>query len=271
MGTAIRDPSSVSKLGSLAASLSFRLAGRGHCPLISRQRQQREVVAIERVSQVEHSWKSSAGDDGLTSTSLARALIPVSASLLVDDLMAQQPFDALGHRVAAVVAGRQQPQKRPGGLGWSARANAAGDRVIVAAAGFAPPAVSVLHRANPLRCLLDLRFMVPYTDCLEAPQHQERAVEIIDTPAAKPAAVRLLLGEDKLDSLLYTAVFARVAVGRQRLENSAGDVHCGRIQHRVVVCEGDVLENHLGVVFIEAGPAAVFALHREDPLDGALA
>ena len=43
-----------------------------------------------------------------------------------------------------------------------------------------------------------------------------------------------------------------------------------RIEHGVVIGEGDVLEDHLGVVFVEAAPAAVAALHGEFPLDGAL-
>ena len=43
----------------------------------------------------------------------------------------------------------------------------------------------------------------------------------------------------------------------------------GRIEHRVVIRERDVLEDHLGVVFVEAAPAAVAALHGQFPLDGA--
>ena len=65
-------------------------------------------------------------------------------------------------------------------------------------------------------------------------------------------------------------VFARVAVDGQHLQHAAGDVDRRRIEHGVVVREGDVLEDHLGVVFVEAAPAAVAALHGELPLDGAL-
>ena len=42
-----------------------------------------------------------------------------------------------------------------------------------------------------------------------------------------------------------------VAVGRKHLENAAGDVHGRRIEHGVVVGEGDVLEHHAVVVFVE--------------------
>ena len=62
---------------------------------------------------------------------------------------------------------------------------------------------------------------------------------------------------------------ARVAVGGEHLKNTSSDINSRRVQHRVVISERDVLENHLGVVFVEAAPAAVFALHGEEPVDGA--
>ena len=61
-----------------------------------------------------------------------------------------------------------------------------------------------------------------------------------------------------------------VSVGRQHLEDAAGDVDRRRIEHGVVIGERDVLEHHLVVVFVERRPAAVLALHREDPVDRAL-
>ena len=96
------------------------------------------------------------------------------------------------------------------------------------------------------------------------------AVDVVDAPAAEPASVGLLLAEDELDGPLHPLVFARVAVGGKHLEHAAGNIHAGRIEHGVVIREGDVLEDHLGVVFVEAAPAAVFALHGELPADGAL-
>ena len=76
--------------------------------------------------------------------------------------------------------------------------------------------------------------------------------------------------ENELDGLLYALVFARVAVGGEHLEHSSRDVDRRRIKHRVVVGKRDVLEDHLGVVFVEAAPAAVTALHGKFPIDGAL-
>ena len=65
--------------------------------------------------------------------------------------------------------------------------------IVVAAAGFAPSAVGILHHANPLRRLLNLRLKMIDADGIEAAQHQEGSVEIVHAPAAKPASVRLLL------------------------------------------------------------------------------
>ena len=58
-----------------------------------------------------------------------------------------------------------------------------------------------------------------------------------------------------------------IPVSRQALENAPGDVHSCRIQHRIMVSKGDVLEDHAVIVFVERGPAAVLALHRQDPVN----
>src|SRR5271156_5152116 len=184
--------------------------------------------------------------------------------------MAQQPFDALGNRVASRISGGEQTENGPRGLRRGARADAAGGGVVVAAAGFSPAAVGILHHADPLGCLLNLRLVVPDADGFKTPQDQEGAIDIVDAPAAEPASVLFLLVVNELDGALDALVLAAVAVGGKRFENAAGDVHGRRIEHGVVVGEGDLFEDHLRVVPIEAGPAAIFALHGEDPFDGAL-
>ena len=61
-----------------------------------------------------------------------------------------------------------------------------------------------------------------------------------------------------------------VAVRRQHLENPPCDIHRRWIQHGVVVGKRNVLEDHSVVVFVERSPAAITALHGENPVDGAL-
>ena len=61
-----------------------------------------------------------------------------------------------------------------------------------------------------------------------------------------------------------------VAIGRHHLQDAAGNVDRRRIEHGVVIGEGHVLKHHAVVVLVERSPAAVLALHGEDPVDGAL-
>src|SRR5580704_8400010 len=184
--------------------------------------------------------------------------------------MCQQPFDALGNRVASSITGREQAEDRPRGLRWGARADATGQRIVVAAAGFSPAAVGVLHHADPLGGLLNLRLVIPDADPFKATQDEECAVNVVDAPAAEPASVGLLLIVDKFDGALDALVLTGIAVGGKCFEDAAGDVDSRRIEHGVVVSKRDLLEDHLRVVFVKAGPSAVLALHGEDPVDGAL-
>ena len=107
-------------------------------------------------------------------------------------------------------------------------------------------------------------------DGLQPAQNQEGAVDVVHAPAPEPASIRLLLAENELNGLLDALVSARIAIAGQHLQHAPGNVHRRRIEHGVVIGEGDVLEDHLGIVFVEAAPAAVLALHGELPCDGAL-
>ena len=61
-----------------------------------------------------------------------------------------------------------------------------------------------------------------------------------------------------------------IAIGRQHFQDAARNIDRRRIEHGIVVGERNVLEHHFIVVFVERGPAAVLALHRQDPVHGAL-
>src|SRR5580698_4278319 len=244
---------------------AFKLLGLFHRALIVGERQEREIIPVLVVREIKDSREAGSSVNCLTAYAFVRALVPVPVRLLVFE----QPADALSDAVAAVVAGGEQPENGPCRLRWRADANTARRWVVVAAAAFAPTAVGVLHHANPLGGLLDLRLVVPDADGFESAQNEKCAVDIVDAPASKPTAVRLLFIEDELDSLFDALVFARVAIDGQHLQNAPGNVDGRRIEHRVMIGKRDVLEDHLRVVFIEAGPAAIPALHGEYPVDGA--
>ena len=57
--------------------------------------------------------------------------------------------------------------------------------IVVAAAGLAPAAIGILHHANPLRRLLNLRLKMIDADRLKPAQHQERAVDDSSRPSGQ--------------------------------------------------------------------------------------
>ena len=61
-----------------------------------------------------------------------------------------------------------------------------------------------------------------------------------------------------------------VSVGGEHFEDASGDVDRRRIEHGVVIGEGHVLEDHAVVILVERSPAAIAALHGENPVNGAL-
>src|SRR5580658_6536711 len=147
--------------------------GAFHCPLVAGEGEQRKVLPVQVVGQVKNSREAGSSVQGLARRSRAVRLVPTA----VWTLASQQPADAFGDRIGGVVARREKAEQCPGGLGWGARTHAAGVRVVVTAAGFAPSAVGILHHADPLRSLLDLRLMIVHADGFEAAQDQERAVD----------------------------------------------------------------------------------------------
>ena len=66
--------------------------------------------------------------------------------------------------------------------------------------------------------------MIPEAHGFEPAEDEEGAVEIVDAPAAEPAAVGLLLLEDELDGALDAGVLTAEAVEGEHLEHAAGDV-----------------------------------------------
>src|SRR6185437_7422843 len=84
-------------------------------------------------------------------------------------------------------------------------------------------------------------------------------------PAPEPATIGFLLAIDKLDSLRNPRIFTGEAVACQHFKNASGNIDRWRIQHGIVIRERNMLENHFRIVFVEAGPASVLALHSPNP------
>ena len=104
----------------------------------------------------------------------------------------------------------------------------------------------------------------------QASQHECGTVDVVHAPSPKPRSIRFLLVADESKRLLHHRMILVVTVGSQHLENASGDVYRGRVQHGIVIGKRHVLEHHAIVVLVERRPPAVAALHREDPINGAL-
>ena len=52
-----------------------------------------------------------------------------------------------------------------------------------------------------------------------------------------------------------------------QLKHSPGQVRCGRIDQCLQIGERNLVQQVLGVVLVEGGPAAVLTLHTEAPVD----
>src|SRR5579885_3739617 len=238
-----------------------------HGAFIGRQGEQREIVPVFVVGEIKHTRKACSGVNRLTLPARSHAFVPASVSLLV----VEEPANPFCDTVTAVVTCGEQPENGPCCLRGRADTHSARGWIVVASAAFTPTAIGVLHGADPFCRLLNLRLMVPDANRFKAAQNQECAVQIVDTPAPKPASVRLLLAVNKFDGLLDALVLTRISVGGEHFQNAAGNVYRWRIEHRVMVGKGHILEDHLRIVFVEAGPAAVTALHGEDPVNGPFA
>src|ERR1041385_3810557 len=94
--------------------------------------------------------------------------------------------------VAARVTGGKKPENGPRRLRRGAGTNSARGRIMIRPDAFAPTTVRILDHPQPLGGLLDMWLVVVDADRFQASQHEVRTVNVVTTPASKPAAVRLL-------------------------------------------------------------------------------
>src|SRR6202011_4789281 len=157
---------------------------RCHYLRVSREREQREILPVEVIHEVEDAREAGSGEI---------RFIPRSVFLL----RAQQVGNASSDRIAAGVVHREQSQDRPGSLRGSTRAHPSGAGIVIRTAGLAPSAIGILHHSQPFGSLLDAGFVKVHADSFQSAQHQCRTIHIIHAPAAEPASVRLLLLADE--------------------------------------------------------------------------
>lgn len=135
--------------------------------------------------------------------------------------------------------------------------------------GFAEAAIFVLDAFEPVAGALDPVLGHVFADVFEAADDLPCAVDVVDTPAAEPATFGFLFELDEANGFAYGGVVDGVAEVAEAFECAACDVGAGGVLDGVVVGEGDVFEDGAGDGAVERGPATVFVLHGECPVDAA--
>ncbi len=133
----------------------------------------------------------------------------------------------------------------------------------IGAAVLAPTAIGTLLGQQPIDRAPDHRIGLAHAGGIERGEDRPGTIDVIGSPAAEPRAVRFLLatqiGNAGRERGLIAAELAEQADATRR------DIRARRIEQRAVIGEGDVVEIVVGVVDIEGSPAAIAALHADEP------
>src|SRR5580765_8500206 len=248
----IVQPPTASKGRSAGAS-----GGSGMRAAIDSQRPEREILGVQMVLQVEDPREACPVPERV----LPRAVVTLRSQEIV--------HTALDSR-AARSAGREKAQEGPRGLTRNRLAHAGELVVVVALAGLAPAPVAILMALEPADRPLDVFVARIHADGGEPAQHRPRAVDVVHAPPAVPRAVVSLSMAQEIDRALGRLEVLPVAQGTEELQPAPGQVLGGRIEQGTVVRERDVVQVEPIVVGVERAPAAVGALHSEEPAEPAL-
>src|SRR5262249_54955194 len=142
--------------------------------------------------------------------------------------------------------------------------------VVVALAGLAPAAVAVLVALEPADRALHVFVTGIHADGGEPAQHRPGSVDVVHTPAAVPRSVVALGVAQEVDRALRGLEVLPVAERAEELEATTRQVFRRWVEQGSVVGEWDVVQVEPVVVGVEGAPAAVGALHAEEPAEPAL-
>src|SRR5207247_8226038 len=104
-------------------------------------------------------------------------------------------------------------------------------------------------------------------DGSEPPEHRPRAVDIVDAPAPVPSSALVLGSLDEAEGPLRGGMLEPVAEGAEQLESASRQVLRGRIEQSAMIGEGNVVEDEPVIVGVERAPAAIVALHAQEPVE----
>src|SRR5690348_2356234 len=162
----------------------------------------------------------------------------------------------------------EKADEAPGGLRGGTFTRSLASRVSIRDDGFAEAAIGILDAAKPLRAatgFLTLR----KADDFEGAKDAAGAVNIICAPAAVPGAFRRLFAAKIAEPAAYRRMSGRPAEIAKALDGAGGDVGGRRVNHRIVVGEGNIRQERAIIVAVKRTPAAVTILHAEEPSQAA--
>src|SRR5438552_1667487 len=134
-------------------------------------------------------------------------------------------MDAAAHGGRIALVGGDQPHQRPCRLARGRWTDSFYARIFVAGDAFAPAAIAVLVVDEPFDAAAHVALVHVFADQFQSAQYLPRAVNIIDTPAAKPRSVIRLVLLDELDRARDNRM-SEIAVFRlkaQAFQHAAGD------------------------------------------------
>src|SRR5712664_2313953 len=171
-----------SQAGSLTSVAAIKTCARAQTVAVVRVRcdsQQRKILAIHVVLQIEHAWKPRACD---------LLFIPRAIGLLGAKQVTQSSLNTWPIEIAACT----NPHDCPRCLRCGANTYHLGRWIFVRAARLAPPAIVVLTALKPITAAQYPVLRHIFADCAQAAQHLPRTVNVIHTPAAIPRAILIL-------------------------------------------------------------------------------
>ena len=140
---------------------------------IGRQREEREILTIHVVLQIEDARKTGAGD---------LRFLPGTIALLRREQIAQAALHARSLQIAA----RTKTHHGPGRLRCRAFALPFKRRIFVSRASFTPTAIIVLTTLQPIASAQNPILRHIFADGAQPAQHLPRSVNVVHAPAAVP-------------------------------------------------------------------------------------
>src|SRR5262249_38853925 len=134
--------------------------------------------------------------------------------------------------------------------------------ILIGLTALSPAAVGVLDRSDPINRLADPRFVHVTANICQSTQHEAGSVQIVHTPSAVPATLRLLLTLQEPDCSVDNLAVHGIMRPAKHLKNPSSQIGSGRVDHGLKVAIGDLVQQLRRIVDVKSSPATVLTLHR---------